>query len=220
MTDAVLNTTENPLNHVKQRLLTSAMSMIFLLSLVAVLIVAQYLPNLIEPEVEIRQLGAVLPPPPPPPSQPQVQQQQDISLDIAIEGTGPVLPDIEVPNTIDVDKPEMPEVTMDEVSFNDFTPDIEIFNLNQLDSLPSLITRARIIMPDSLKRRGVKQVNLKLDVTIDANGKVSLNRIVENPYEELTKEVQRLIQRSKFTAPQKEGVAVKARFIWPIDISA
>lgn len=220
MTDAVLNTTENPLNHLKQRLLTSVMSMIFLLSLVAVLIVAQYLPNLIEPEVEIRQLGAVLPPPPPPPSQPQVQQQQDISLDIAIEGTGPVLPDIEVPNTIDVDKPEMPEVSMDEVSFNDFTPDIEIFNLNQLDSLPSLITRARIIMPDSLKRRGVKQVNLKLDVTIDANGKVSLNRIVENPYEELTKEVQRLIQRSKFTAPQKEGVAVKARFIWPIDISA
>ena len=161
-----------------------------------------------------------IPPPPPPPSQPQVQQQQDISLDIAIEGTGPVLPDIEVPNTIDVDKPEMPEVTMDEVSFNDFTPDIEIFNLNQLDSLPSLITRARIIMPDSLKRRGVKQVNLKLDVTIDANGKVSLIHIVENPYEELTKEVQRLIQRSKFTAPQKEGVAVKARFIWPIDISA
>lgn len=220
MSNTALITPTRPVRQMKHRLFTSILSIAFLTTLMAVLIVAQYLPSLIEPEVEVRRLSAALPPPPPPPAQPQAQQQQDITLDIAIEGTGAILPNIEVPKTIDIDKPDVPDITMNEVSFVDFTPNIEIFKLNQLDRLPNLLTKTRITMPDSLKKRGVKKVHMRLDITINTTGKVTLNRIVENPYEELNKEIKRLIQRSKFTAPQKEGVAVKARFIWPLDITA
>ena len=203
----------------KRLFLSSFMSAGLMLLLIAVLLAAQYLPDMAEPELEIRAIAASVPPPPPPPKQPQVEQKQEITLDLAAEGNGAVLPDIEVPEKIEVTKPDMPEITMDEVSIAEFTPDIDIFNLNQLDSLPSLITKARIVMPESLKMRGVRQVRLRLDVTISTNGKVTLNRVVENPYVEFDKEIQRLIRRSKFTPPKRDGEIVNARFIWPIDIS-
>ncbi len=203
----------------KRLFLSSFLSAGLMLVLIVVLMAAQYLSEMAEPELEIRPLAASMPPPPPPPKQPQVQQQQEITLDIATEGSGAVLPDIEVPEKIEVTKPDMSELTMDEVSIAEFTPEIDIFNLNQLDTLPSLITKARIVMPESLKKRGVRQVRLRLDVTISSSGKVTLNRVVENPYAEFDKEIQRLIRRSKFTPPKRDGEIVNARFIWPIDIS-
>lgn len=208
-----------PPSRFKKQLFSSLLSISFLLVLLIILVVAQYLPSIAQPELDLRQISTSLPPPPPPPAQPKVQQHQDITIDLSTEGSGAVLPDIKVPKNIEVNKPEMPELTMDEVSFADYAPDIEIFNLNQLDGLPTLLTKAQISMPASLKTRGIKQARLRLDVTIDKNGRVTLNRIVENPYDEFKKEIQRLIRRSKFSAPKKEGAAVSARFIWPIDIS-
>lgn len=203
----------------RQRLLSSLLSASFLVVLLAILFVATKFAEISEPLLEVRQIGVALPPPPPPPSQQTIQQQQDVSLQITNEGTGAILPDINIPKTIDISQPEMPDITIDDVNFVEFTFNREIFDLNQLDNLPALLTRVRITMPASLKKRGIRSARVRLDVVIGVTGNVTLNRIVENPYSELNKEIDKLIRRSKFSIPHKEGVAVSARFIWPIEIS-
>ena len=210
---------EIPKKELKNRYLSSTLSICFVALLMLILFGSHRLTNLIKPKIDVRKIGVAIPPPPPPPMQPQMQQQQQITLDISTEGNGAVLPIIEIPKTIKVSKPDMPEVTLNEITVDVHLPDIKILDLNQLDSLPILITRARIVMPESLKRRGIKKALVKLDVIIRETGAVTLNQIVENPYPELNKEILRLIRRSKFSAPQKEGTAVSTRFIWPIDIS-
>ncbi|SIS41591.1 outer membrane transport energization protein TonB [Thalassolituus maritimus] len=206
--------------HWRRQALASATGALVLLVTLAILLIGQRLPELAEPTLEVRNINIALPPPPPPPPQPVTQPQVDIPLDVSAAGAGPSIPDIEVPAEITLAKPDAPRIETQSPVFDTMAPDLDVFNLDELDGLPKLLTRPSITFPSSLRRRGIIEVSLKLEVTIDEGGRLTLNRIVENPYPELNNEINRLIKRSRFTPPNKGGQKVRARFIWPIDIKS
>lgn len=205
---------------IKNEALGTAISILLLFSLLVLLVLGQKLPSMIEPKLEVREINIAVPPPPPPPPPQVTQPQVDTPIDLAIAGTGAALPKVDIPPEVTISQPDTPDFKMDQVEFSDFAPELDIFSLNELDALPTLLTSARVMLPNNLKKQGIKKVKVRLDVTIDQDGKVKLNRVAENPHPELNKEIERLVRRSKFTVPKKNGAAVSARFIWPIDISS
>ena len=203
----------------KQSIASAAAAGVLVLTL-AILLVGQRLPEMAEPVLEVRTISVALPPPPPPPPQPVTQPQVDVPIDVSAPGQGAIVPEIDVPKEIVLNQPEAPKITTIQPVFDNLAPDLDVFNLDQLDGLPKLLTQASITMPNSLLRRGIKEVSLRLEVTIDETGRLTLNRIIENPYPELNKEIHRLIKLSRFTPPEKEGRPVRAQFIWPIEIKS
>ena len=198
---------------------TTLITLCLMLLAVALLFANDWLAKRIEPEVEVRSIQvASLPPPPPPPAPQQVVQTQQ-TLTLSLEGEGPAM-DISL---IKVDQPQMhlapPPVTMQmEIDFNnDLAIDWQAFGLDQLDSIPTLLTRVSTLYPRSLARRGIKQVELRLDVFIDERGQPSLITIQGQQYPELIPAVTKLIKRSRFTPPTKDGINVAARFVWPVE---
>ncbi|MBB1372512.1 energy transducer TonB, partial [Pseudoalteromonas sp. SR45-4] len=114
-------------------------------------------------------------------------------------------------------KPDTPNIKVSTPQFQSMNVNWDAFNLNQLDDLPTLLTPVKAVLPKSLTRQGVEIFTVKLDVFIDENGIVSLIEVVQNPYPTLKPAIDKIIKQSRFSAPKKEGEAVRARFIWPIE---
>ena len=168
----------------------------------------------------VREVAIAVPPPPPPPP-PVVQQNLvDSPVNLQIQGSGPVIQMIDVEPDINIAPPEMRDIATETAQWQSLDVNWDALDLNQLDSLPTLLTALRVNFPRSLSRQGVDQVLVKLDVVIDEQGRATLVDIVENPYPELRSEIERLVRNSRFTVPQKNNENVRARFIWPVEIKS
>ncbi len=97
--------------------------------------------------------------------------------------------------------------------------DWQASGLSELDSTPVLLTRAKVVFPRNLAIRGITNAKVLLDVFIDENGRISLIAIKQTPYPELVRSVEKLVRLSRFSVPEKNGVPVKARFIWPVEFN-
>ena len=173
-------------------------------------------------EVTIREVTLAAPPPDPPP---QVQRSHvkpipspNLQLDVASQGAQMQLSP--TPLDWDLTKLKLPEVKVDNLhasmlSSLDFS--WQAFGLSELDELPRLLTNLSPLFPESLKRRGIKKVDVQLSVMIDEKGGVLLKRINLNPYPELTKSIKRLVSQARFSIPKKNGVAVRTTFNWPVE---
>ncbi len=168
----------------------------------------------------IREVALTAPPPPPPPPPVTQQSQVETPVTVQVPGEGPALQMAPIEQKIDVMKPNLPTVDTRVTQWQPLEVDWNAFALNELDGLPKLLTPLRITFPRSLRRAGVDQITVKLDVVIDEQGQVSLVNIVENPYPELVSELQRLVRNSRFTPPTKDNTPVRARFIWPVQIKS
>ena len=91
------------------------------------------------------------------------------------------------------------------------------FNLDELDSVPRLLTDLDMRFPQGMVDRGIKRFKVELSVLIDEGGRVLLREIVQNPYPEVNDRIRSLLVRARFTPPQKDGTAARAVFIWPIE---
>ncbi|MCC2603962.1 energy transducer TonB [Planctobacterium marinum] len=180
--------------------------------------------ELLQPEkLLVRQVQFAIPPPPPPPppttSQPTAEAP---ALDIALSGDGPTLmtTHIEIKGVTAIEElapPEPPTLTPN--WDNLLQPDWNTVGLEQLDSAPRLLSNLNIEYPSALSRRGVNKVNLEVDVMIDESGNVILRQILGAPPTEIIAPLKSLIKKARFTAPLKDGVAVRAAFIWPLEFS-
>jgi len=174
-----------------------------------------------EPVIVIREISlATLPPPPPPP--PPVKQQQMVQspVTLQIQGQGPSLKMVHVDKKITIKKPDMPNMIATETSWQSLEIDWQAFKLSDLDGLPTLLTSLKINLPNGLIRKGIKRVPIKLEVMINESGHITLINIIENPYAELKSEIKRLIRGSRFSVPKRNNQAVRARFIWPLEITS
>lgn len=178
--------------------------------------------NVTIPEtLTIREIDVFQPPPPPPP--PPVAQQTFTESPIALqaEGGGPALRIVQPDRQpIRIARPDAPAVQTAQPRWQSLEVNWDAFSLNELDKLPTLLTPLRIVLPKSLSRRGIDSVLIKLDVLIDEHGQVSLIGVLENPYPELKPEIDDMVRNSRFTAPEKHGEKVRARFIWPVEIKS
>ena len=175
-------------------------------------------------ELTIREVTlSALPPPPPPPPQVQrskVKQIQSPNLQLDTSGQGAKLQLSPKPLDIDLATLQLPEVKVDNLQtsmLNSLDFNWQAFGLSELDERPRLLTKLTNQFPESLKRRGIKNVNVQLNVMIDETGAVLLKRITHNPYPELTKSIKKLVRQARFSIPKKNGLAVRATFEWPIE---
>ncbi|WP_049721047.1 energy transducer TonB family protein [Gilvimarinus polysaccharolyticus] len=164
-----------------------------------------------------------LPPPPPPPqvvNQAQASTPQTLQLS-ALDSV--VQMPLEISQSLVSAEPlmlEAPPVQFDGPSWNQtLDVDWQAYGLSDLDEVPRLLTDLDVDFPASLRQRGVKRVNVELDVMINENGRVTLRSIVNNPYPELRPVIHQLVKQARFSAPQKSGAAVRATFNWPIELS-
>lgn len=205
---------------ISQRSLSMLLSIVLLSVALCVMWLGRGFTVKSEESLTIREIAISTPPPPPPP--PQVQQiQANQNMTLQVQGQGAALSIIDIPQPeIKVELPDAPQMTSRQPQWQSLTVDWQAFELNDLDSFPNLLTPLRVKLPTSLSRRGVNNVLIKLDVVIDIDGQVKLLNIVENPYPELNSEINKMVRNSRFSAPQKDGAPVRARFIWPIEIKS
>lgn len=164
-------------------------------------------------EVEV----AKMQPPPPPQS---VRTPEDAEVILDVQGSGaPVL--ATETQSMQVAEFELPPPDTSYFQAPDVqVPDIEwaVFSLSELDGVPRLLTQPDINAPAELRRRLSGTHVVRLDVRIDERGQVTLLNIVESPHPDLAQALERMVQRARFTPPQRAGETVAARFIWPLEI--
>ncbi|MEM7098700.1 MAG: hypothetical protein AAF541_10620 [Pseudomonadota bacterium] len=179
--------------------------------------------EIVEPEVlTVRSIAVGLPPPPPPPPSTAETNANETPVQMNLLATGdqgePLL-------QAEIAPPELQPAKMPQPDLAANLPDLESaldfdwsgFGLSELDATPQLLTDLKIRFPQRLKARGVRQAAVELNVMIDETGKVFLKEIMVNPYPALTPRIESVMRRARFTPPQKDGVKVRAVFIWPIE---
>jgi len=216
----------NPGNSPRQLLPLLAAAVLSVSTIALVIFLIRLSQSFSTPEetvIELRQIELSLPPPPPPPPpQQQARTPQNLSLDLPPESSGPALEvaRVELDDSLDLIEPPPPLQAQNMVEWNrDLSIDWSAFSLDQLDSLPQIVSLQKVTFPPELARRNIDRVMLQLDVFIDETGRVTLINVVENPYPEiLDRAIQRIVQTARFTAPSRNGEPVRARFVWPVEI--
>ena len=194
------------------------LSLLVLSAALLLLWLGQFAQHVIQDKVIVREVAMVALPPPPPPSMTQ-QQPSDPMQSLTVQGAGAAIQavDIKVKSELKAIKPDTPSIHLNAPQLQSLNVNWDAFSLNQLDGLPTLLTPIKALLPKSLTRQGIDIFTVKLDVFIDENGKISLINVVQNPYPELKPAIDKIIKKSRFSPPKKEGKAVRARFIWPIE---
>jgi protein TonB len=180
--------------------------------------------EILQPEtITVRQIAIAAPPPLPPPPSPQKNQTEPTpSIDLSADGAGPAMQfaEVKLPQQTDLSDLAPPKIeNMSSPFLSHLNVDWQAFGLNELDDVPRLLTNLKINYPNSLVLKGIRHIEVELDVLIDESGKVVLRRIVRNPHPEFESIIQKLMNKARFTAPKKNGVPVRAAFNWPLDFS-
>lgn len=221
MKQAPVNVTRN--NRWISRGIATGSAVLLTVGLLSFLIIVSESDLLKPASTTIREVKFALPPPPPPPPPTHAEQPAETpSLDISIGGDGPSLKtskmilDAEV-NVAELEPPEPKAMTPDWDSL--LQPNWDAVGLDELDAPPRLLTNLKMEYPTSLVRQGISSVALEVDVMIDETGQVFLRQILGSPPKQIIAPVKKIIERARFTAPYKDGVAVRASFIWPLEFS-
>lgn len=195
---------------------------LFLVVLLALLALSQFgEDSLLDEQLVVREVALAPPPPPPPKSvtQTKTDSAQSVQIDAgAYQGHVQI-----VMGSADVDalpepvRPQLDSVHSNDWSF-DWSADLQTFGLGELDTRPRLLAPLRVDFPDALRRRGIKKASAKLHVVIDERGAVSLKAINYLQYAELKAGVIAAARMARFSAPTKDGQAVRAEFLWPVEL--
>ncbi|WP_116367811.1 energy transducer TonB [Parahaliea mediterranea] len=179
------------------------------------------MPTAQRPELTLRQVALAAPPPPPP--APPKQHRSDVQPALTIEAAA---------NPAAVAIARAPQATLTDalpLPNPDFTPapinweqDLAVnwdaFAPEALDAPPQVLTLQRTAWPSDLSRRNIDRAVVRLDVMIDERGTPMLISILENPHPALSSAIGQIVRGSRFTPPTRNGQAVRARFVWPLEL--
>ncbi|MEM0912321.1 MAG: energy transducer TonB [Pseudomonadota bacterium] len=201
---------------------STIMSVLFLAAALTVLWLGNSIRFSADPDIDLQTIELITPviqPPPPPPPSTVREPIKITELPLQTQGSGAAIQMIEIkPQELDWEMPDSPTVMTDDVQWQPLEVNWDAIDLSQLDAMPTLLTMTRAKIPPRLARRGIKKVNVQLDILIDTEGKLTLIEIVENPHQEMVNEIKRLVRTARFTPPLKNGVPVRTRFILPLII--
>lgn len=204
------------IKHHYRALSISILLVMFVLSLIYI---ATSFSNDAAVKLELRKVSTLsIPPPAQPPKAKSESRESDIPLNVMGSGARIKIAEMQ---PITVASFEFSAQTIKLVQSIDIViPNVDWqgFDLKELDDMPRLLTSAKINIPDRLKRKDSEKTKIKLEVSINEEGRVSLLRIVENSYPELNFEISEMVSRVRFTPPKRNGDIVKARFIWPLEV--
>jgi hypothetical protein len=92
------------------------------------------------------------------------------------------------------------------------------YSTSELDGTPRLLRHGSASFPSSLARKGVTRGTVTFEVELSTSGSVSIRRVVSATHPELVTPARRVASGARFTAPKRNGQAVKAIMRWPIVI--
>lgn len=171
----------------------------------------------------IRQIELALPPPPKPPPPLNTRQQQSESatpsIDLIGPGEGPALSYSENPRLALVKLQEIKQPKFDTSSLNlqkTLAVDFPVFEVNELDKVPRLVSNNRISFPRELTRRGLDRIETKVEIIIDQNGRAFVRKIIDPGYPEMIEVIRKAINDSRFTIPTKDGRPVQAVYLYTL----
>ena len=90
------------------------------------------------------------------------------------------------------------------------------FSIRELDSVPKRIDGKPPVYPPHLKA-GHVEGNLKLVVVINESGDVEVIDVIEASHLSFIVPAIRSAESGKFTPPMKDGIPVKAKYIFPFN---
>lgn len=95
-----------------------------------------------------------------------------------------------------------------------------LFGFDELDEVPRLVRQGRPKVQQSaefqrlIRRQGTKQV--VLEVTLSPQGVVTVQNVRSATHEALIPAAKQAAESSRFSAPTRNGRAVRARYVWPL----
>lgn len=169
----------------------------------------------------VRNIDVALPPPPPPPppvkTQPTESESLTPSINLIGQSSGPALnysdnPKLTLLNLEKVEKPDFDTNSLD--LRKALTVDFPLFEVNELDKVPRLVSTNRIRFPRELSKRGIDRVSTQVEIIIDQNGKAFVKKIIDPAYPEMIAVIRQAINDSRFTIPTKDGRPVQAIYLY------
>ena len=100
----------------------------------------------------------------------------------------------------------------------DGSRDWEIVGLPELDNTPMIRSAIKIPYPKVAIDRNVQQFRVYVLVVIDEEGRTHPIRILKNPFPSINKEIMEFVSSAIFTPPTKQGVPVRAEYLWPLGV--
>lgn len=163
-------------------------------------------------------------PPEPPPTQQLEEKTQDSaapgpSIDVLGAGGGPAMafsenPKLALKKMQQVEKPQLNKESLD--IGNNLTVSFPLHPVEELDSIPRLISNNHISFPRRLRESGIDKVATKVEIIIDAQGKAYVKKIVDPVYPEMVEVIRKAINDSRFTVPTKNGRPVQAVYLYSL----
>ena len=206
------------------RLLPWALSF-FAVSLLFILMLLYEARGLGKPdeEVTVRNIELTLPPPPEPEPPLRTRQPESEALTPSIDligaGEGPALsysdnPKLAMLSLQKVQKPEFDTESLD--LRKTLSVDFPIFEVQELDKAPRLVSNNRISFPRELSRRGLNRIETQVEIIIDQHGKAFVRKIIDPGYPEMIEVIRKAINDSRFTVPTKDGKPVQAVYLYTL----
>ena len=203
----------------RQRLLGIVLGAGLAAGLTALIAVLQPAAERPQSRTVVRRVELGAPPPPPPPKAARRVSPRLAAIELSENIPSPValVTRDAIAEPFSVEELEKPEMALESPALaRNLSVNWAEFGLDQLDTLPRLITDLKVRFPKGLTDRGVVRVAVELSVMIDETGSVYLKRVVRNPHPEMDAEIQRVIRRARFTTPTRNGMPVRAAFVWPL----
>ena len=104
------------------------------------------------------------------------------------------------------------------VSAEDTADDLQIFDIQDLDSAPRMVRQGQFVYPADMRRARVQGV-VRLMVIIDERGNVRVEDVVDARVREFIDAAIRFAETSAFEPPMVDGKAVRARYTFPVRFS-
>lgn len=89
---------------------------------------------------------------------------------------------------------------------------------SQLDGRPRLLNSPPVTFPAALKRNGVTEGRVLLEVEIDEQGRVTVRRVLQISDPALESTARRFASAARFSPPRRAGVPVRTIFRWPLTL--
>lgn len=93
--------------------------------------------------------------------------------------------------------------------------ELDIFEVSDLDRVPRVINRPRLVVPQELARDGIRGT-VRLQVRIDPNGRVTVLGVESADHPRLIDFARRYAERCLFESPTRGGQKVSTRYTLPI----
>jgi periplasmic protein TonB len=165
---------------------------------------------------------AEIPPPEPPPARQQEVKTENNStpgptIDLLGQGSGPAIaysenPKLAIARMQQIEKPEFNKESLD--IGNNLTVSFPLHQVEELDSVPRLLSSNHISFPRKMRESGIDKVATKVEIIIDAQGKAYVKKIVDPVYPEMVEVIRKAINDSRFTVPTKNGRPVQAVYLY------